>query len=159
MERSHPPIIDPEEFELVQAEIARRKAIGRVYSSSNIFSAKIVCSCCGGFFGLKVWHSTSKYRRVIWQCNHKFSNGEKCDTPHLYEDAIKEKFIEVCNQIAPDKADFIASCREIVVMLSDCTALDKKIKSQYAHLNELAAAMQSFIKENAMHPQSEDFYK
>lgn len=108
---------------------------------------------------MKVWHSTSKYRRVIWQCNHKFSNGEKCDTPHLYEDAIKEKFIEVCNQIAPDKADFIASCREIVVMLSDCTALDKKIKSQYAHLNELAAAMQSFIKENAMHPQSEDFYK
>lgn len=159
VERSHPPIIDPEEFELVQAEIARRKVIGRVYSSSNIFSAKIVCSCCGGFFGSKVWHSTSKYRRVIWQCNHKFQNGEKCDTPHLYEDAIKGKFIEVCNRIAPDKADFIASCREIVVMLSDCTALDKKIESQYAHLNELATAIQSFIKENAMHPQSEDFYK
>lgn len=150
VERSHPPIIDPEEFELVQAEIARRKAIGRVYSSSNIFSAKIVCSCCGSFFGSKVWHSTSKYRRVIWQCNHKFQNGEKCETPHLYEDAIKEKFIEVCNRIAPDKADFIASCREIVVMLSDCTALDRRIESQYAHLNELAAAMQSFIKENAM---------
>lgn len=150
VERSHPPIIDPEEFELVQAEIARRKAIGRVYSSSNIFSAKIVCSCCGSFFGSKVWHSTSKYRRVIWQCNHKFQNGEKCETPHLYEDAIKEKFIEVCNRIAPDKADFIASCREIVVMLSDCTALDRRIEIQYAHLNELAAAMQSFIKENAM---------
>lgn len=159
VERSHPPIIDPEEFELVQAEIARRKAIGRVYSSSNIFSAKIVCSCCGGFFGSKVWHSTSKYRRVIWQCNHKFQNGEKCDTPHLYEDAIKEKFIEVCNRIAPDKADFIASCREIVILLSDCTELDRKIEKQYAHLNELAAAMQNFIKENAMQPQSEDFYK
>lgn len=159
MEHSHPPIIAPEEFELVQAEISRRKAIGRVYSSSNIFSAKIVCSCCGGFFGSKVWHSTSKYRRVIWQCNHKFQNGEKCDTPHLYEDDIKEKFIEVCNRIAPDKADFIASCREIVMMLSDCTALDKKIEEQYVHLNELATAMQTFIKENAMHPQSEDFYK
>lgn len=159
VEHSHPPIIDPEEFELVQAEISRRKAIGRIYSSSNIFSAKIVCSCCGGFFGSKVWHSTSKYRRVIWQCNHKFSNGEKCDTPHLYEDDIKKKFVELCNRIASDKADFIASCREIVMMLSDCTALDKKIEEQYAHLNGLATAMQNFIKENAMHPQSEDFYK
>ncbi len=159
VEHSHPPIIDPEEFELVQAEISRRKAIGRVYSSSNIFSAKIVCACCGGFFGSKVWHSTSKYRRVIWQCNHKFQNGEKCDTPHLYEDDIKKKFIEVCNRIAPDKADFIASCREIVTLLSDYTALDKKIEEQYAHLNGLATAMQNFIKENAMHPQSEDFYK
>ncbi|MCI6889658.1 MAG: hypothetical protein MR836_05715, partial [Ruminococcus sp.] len=72
---------------------------------------------------------------------------------------IKEKFIEVCNRIAPDKSDFIASCREIVTLLSDYTALDKKIEEQYAHLNELAAAMQSFIMENAMHPQSEDFYK
>lgn len=159
VEHSHPPIIASEEFELVQAEISRRKAIGRVYSSSNIFSAKIVCACCGGFFGSKVWHSTSKYRRVIWQCNHKFQNGEKCDTPHLYEDDIKKKFIEVCNRIAPDKADFIASCREIVTLLSDYTALDKKIEEQYVHLNELATAMQSFIKENAMHPQSEDFYK
>lgn len=159
VKHSHPPIVDPEEFKLVQAEISRRKAIGRVYSSSNIFSAKIVCACCGGFFGSKVWHSASKYRRVIWQCNHKFQNGEKCETPHLYEDDIKKKFIEVCNRIAPDKSDFIASCREIVAILSDCTALDKKIEEQYVHLNELAAAMQNFIKENAMHPQSEDFYK
>lgn len=54
IEDSHPPIIDPQEFELVQAEIARRKEIGKVYSSSNIFSTKLVCSCYGGFFGSKV---------------------------------------------------------------------------------------------------------
>ena len=34
-------------------------------------------------YGSKVWHSTSKYRRVIWQCNSKFKNDEKCNTPHL----------------------------------------------------------------------------
>ena len=43
-------------------------------------------------------------------------------------------------------------------MLSDCTALDEKINVQYQYLNELTSAMQNFIKENAMHPQSEDFY-
>ena len=82
VEHSHDAIIAPEEYELVQAEIERRKGLGKEYSGSSIFSAKLVCSCCGGFFGSKVWHSTSKYRRVIWQCNHKFKNGEKCTTPH-----------------------------------------------------------------------------
>ena len=158
IEDSHPPIIDPQEFELVQAEIARRKEIGKVYSSSNIFSTKLVCSCCGGFFGSKVWHSTSKYRRVIWQCNHKYQNGEKCKTPHLYEDEIKKRFIEVCNRIAADKENFVASCRQIVEMLSDTAAIDRKIEEQYIYLNGLAASMQQFILENAMHPQGEDFY-
>ena len=158
IEDSHPPIIDPQEFELVQAEIARRKEIGKVYSSSNIFSTKLVCSCCGGFFGSKVWHSTSKYRRVIWQCNHKFQNGEKCKTPHLYEDEIKKRFIEVCNRIAADKENFVASCRQIMEMLSDTAAINRKIEEQYIYLNGLASAMQQFIRENAMHPQGEDFY-
>ena len=159
IEDSHPLIIEPEEFELVQAEIARRKKIGKVYSSSNIFSTKLVCSCCGGFFGSKVWHSTSKYRRVIWQCNHKFQNGEKCKTPHLYEDEIKKRFIEVCERVAADKENFVASCRQIVEMLSDTAAIDRKIKEQYIYLNGLAASMQQFIKENAMKPQDKDFYK
>ena len=158
IEDSHPPIIEPEEFELVQAEIARRKEIGKVYSSSNIFSTKLVCSCCGGFFGSKVWHSTSKYRRVIWQCNHKFQNGEKCKTPHLYEDEIKKRFIEVCNRIASDKEDFLISCQQIVEILSNTAALDRKIEAQYIYLNGLAVSMQEFIKENAMKPQGEDFY-
>lgn len=158
VEDSHPAIIDPEEFELVQAEMERRKAIGRVYSSSNIFSTKIICSCCGGYFGSKVWHSTSKYRRVIWQCNHKFQNGEKCCTPHLYEDDLKEKFVIACGKISKNKEDFLTSCRQIRDILSDCTALDEKINAQYQYLNDLTVVMQNFIKENALHPQSDDFY-
>ena len=159
VEHSHDAIIAPEEYELVQAEIERRKGLGKEYSGSSIFSAKLVCSCCGSSFGSKVWHSTSKYRRVIWQCNHKFKNGEKCKTPHLYEDDIKKRFIEVCNRIASDKEDFLLSCQQIVEMLSDTAALDKKIEAQYIYLNGLTVSMQEFIKENAMKPQDEDFYK
>lgn len=159
VEHSHEAIIEPEEFELVQAEIERRKGLGKEYNGSSIFSAKIVCSCCGGFFGSKVWHSTSKYRRIIWQCNHKFKNGEKCTTPHLYEDEIKKRFIEVCNQIATDKEDFLISCREVIVLLSNTATLDRKIEAQYARINELTVSMQEFIKENAMEAQDEDFYK
>mgnify|MGYP000422018079 FL=1 len=69
----------------------------------------------------------------------------KCETPHLYEDDIKKRFIEVCNQIATDRADFLTSCREIVILLSNTAALDKKIEAQYAHINELTVSMQEFI--------------
>ena len=158
VEDSHEAIIEPEEFELVQAEIARRKEIGKVYSSSNIFSTKLVCSCCGGFFGSKVWHSTSKYRRVIWQCNHKFKNGEKCATPHLYEDVIKEKFVQVCGMVGEYKEDFLRSCRQIVDMLSDCSAFDKQIGNLQIRADELTAVMQAFIKDNAENAQDQKRY-
>ena len=45
---------------------------------------------CGSFIGNKTWHSTSKYRKVVWRCNHKYDNDEKCKTPHIYEDKLKE---------------------------------------------------------------------
>lgn len=110
VEESHPAIIPPEEFELVQAEYLRRKQLGRKYNSKSIFTARLVCECCGGYYGSKVWHSTSKYRRVIWQCNHKFQNGEKCTTPHLYEEHIKDKFILAMNRILKNKDEIIENC-------------------------------------------------
>lgn len=57
----------------------RRKALGKSFSSNSIFSSKIVCADCGSILGPKVWHSTDKYRTVVWQCNHKFDKEiEKC---------------------------------------------------------------------------------
>ena len=55
---SHPAIIEPDEWEQVQAEFARRKTLGKAYSGKSVFSAKLVCEDCGAFFGPKVWHST-----------------------------------------------------------------------------------------------------
>ncbi len=42
--------------------------------------------------------------------------------------------------------------------IADTAAIDRKIEAQYIYLNGLAASMQQFIRENAMHPQGEDFY-
>ena len=76
VEGSHAAIICPAEFDKVQAEIVRRKTLGRSYSGISVFSSKLICADCGGYYGQKVWHSTDKYRRLIWRCNAKF-NGEK----------------------------------------------------------------------------------
>jgi len=79
---SHPPIVGAELFDYVQSELKRRKGIGNI-AGTSCFSGRIVCGDCGSIYGSKVWHSTSKYRRTIWQCNGKFKGAEKCATPHL----------------------------------------------------------------------------
>ena len=48
------------QFGFVQAELARREQNGR-YSGVSIFSNKIKCGCCGGWYGSKVWHYHSGF--------------------------------------------------------------------------------------------------
>ncbi len=79
------PIISPEEFDMVQDEMARRKDLEEP-TVTKLFTAKLICSDCGGFYGRKVWHSTDEYRTVIFQCNRKFKNEIKCTTPRLTEE-------------------------------------------------------------------------
>ncbi|HHV5941701.1 TPA: recombinase family protein, partial [Streptococcus agalactiae] len=62
VENNHEAIVDRETFDAVQQVLENK---GRK-SSTTIFSSKLVCGDCGHFFGSKVWHSTSKYRRVIY---------------------------------------------------------------------------------------------
>lgn len=75
VEDSHPAIIDPDEFDAVQAEIERRKSLGSIGRCGSPFSGKIVCGECGGYFGKKIWgsyKSDKTYRREVYQCNDKY---------------------------------------------------------------------------------------
>ena len=93
VEGNHEAIISPDVFEQVQRELERRKQGKGRHSGVHLFSGKIKCGQCGEWYGSKVCHSNSNYRRVIWQCNHKFDGDEKCTTPHLTEEDIKTMFV------------------------------------------------------------------
>ncbi|MBR0463200.1 MAG: hypothetical protein IJJ23_02285 [Clostridia bacterium] len=41
-------------------------------------ASEAICGQCGGWYGSKVWHSTDKYCRVIWQCNAKSKEKKPC---------------------------------------------------------------------------------
>ena len=73
VEGNHEAIIPPETFELVQQEMTRRKAKNGRYSGVDIFASRLVCGECGACYGAKVWHSNSRYRRVIYRCNRKYA--------------------------------------------------------------------------------------
>ena len=158
VEYSHPAIIDPLEFELVQTEIARRKAFGRNYSGNSVFSSRIACGDCGAFYGSKVWNSTTKYRRTVWQCNAKFKNGERCTTPHLDEHEIKERFVRAYNALVVDKTQLLDDCRIIQAALSDCTSLDAQIAALLEEMDVVAALIRKCIEDNTRDAQSQEAY-
>lgn len=158
VENSHEPIITPEEFDKVQTELARRKRISRQYSGKSIFSSRIICGDCGSFFGSKVWNSTSKYRRVIWQCNGKFKGDHKCETPHLDEETIKARFVTALNAIIDSKDSALENCRLIQSTLTDCSGLDAEIESLFEEIDVVTELTKRCIAENSQTAQNQEEY-
>ena len=131
VEHSHPAIIDPEEWDEVQLEFERRKAVNGRYRNDSPFSGKLVCSECGGIYGMKVWHSNDKYRSISWQCNNKYHKGSYCSTPHIKEHDLMELATDVLNEYFQDKS-------RLADDLEEATKLADK---RDAILNELAIKM------------------
>jgi DNA invertase Pin-like site-specific DNA recombinase len=149
VQNSHPAIIDPNEFDAVQAEIERRKKIGRPLSCESPFSAKIVCGECGGYYGPKVWGSNTKYRRTIWRCNEKYKGDKKCSTPHITENEVKQKFIEAFNSLKECREELIANCRLSQSILCDCTEIDAELEELRREIEVVFELSKKAIYENA----------
>ena len=158
IEQSHQPIIDPEEFDKVQAEFVRRKGLGHRYSGSSIFASRIVCGDCGSFYGSKVWHSNSKYRRTIWQCNEKFAGERKCRTPHLREEDIKARFLAAFNQLLNGKDTLLEDCRVMQDHLTNCAAIDAELDELLREIEVVTELTQRCVQENARSAQSQEEY-
>ena len=176
VEGSHPAIIEPEEWDLVQKELARRKSHSGQRLWNNGFGGKIVCGECGAAFGPKVWHSTDEYRRTVWQCNRKYQprptahpteekgsspDGGKrkpCSTPHLTEEQIKGAFCRALSTLLVDRDKIFDDGKEVIAALTDCTALDKKAEAIDVEISRVAARVDQFVRENAAMPLDQDIY-
>lgn len=158
VESSHDAIISPIEWDMVQGEIARRKEFGRTYRGSSLFSSKLVCGDCGGFFGQKVWHSTDAYRKLIWRCNNKFKGEKKCSTPHLEAETIQRKFLIAYNRLMESRDSVIGDCELMRRTISDCTALDAEIDRLREENAITAELIKACVKENASAVQSQEGY-
>jgi len=124
VEDSHPAIIDPAFFELIQHEFQRRAASGQTTISARPLSGKIFCADCGGLYGPRVWHSKSQYRTVVWLCNHKYSKEAKCPSVTVREERVKAAFLAAFNQRLDNRAAIFAAYDEALAELADTTALD-----------------------------------
>ena len=161
VENHHEGIIDEATFKLVQAEMQKRNADPRSYSGVSIFSSKIVCGECGCYFGSKVWHSNDKYRKVIWQCNHKYRKGykEKCKTPHLSEDEIKEIFVKAMDLLKGDREEILANAKLLQESAADTSGLENELELTAVELTALVERTQDAIDENARKAQDQQEYE
>ena len=148
VENSHEAIIEPETYELVQAEFKRRKKAGSCTSAINCFASRITCGDCGGFYGRKVWHSNTKYAQTIWQCNNKFLRKAKCKTPHLKEELIKKTFVGAFNSLIEDKEDIINSYDDLIKKITNSSKEEKEIEKIEVESQILQTALEKLISQN-----------
>lgn len=158
MEGNHEAIISPAVFDLVQDEMAKRANGGTRYSGVSIFSNKIKCADCGSWFGSKVWHSTDRYRRVIYRCNHKY-NGEKCQTPHVTEEEVKAAFVSAYNKLVTEKKEIIANAELIRRTLCNTDALQEEKQRLESEMAVLVNMVNNCIAENARIAQDQEEYQ
>ena len=148
VQNSHPAIVSEEVFELTQLELERRRQFGNRYSGKGLFASRIVCGECGCFYGRKVWHSNDPYRTVIWRCNQKYS-ADRCSTPHIREDAIKDGFMEALQRMIADKDTVLAECQTILDAVLSTAELDRQTDKLQDQTVGLLQRMRELVTQNA----------
>ena len=81
VEDAHPAIIDKATFDAVQAEIARRKALGPLANKSLntcCFTGKLRCPACGKNYARSRHTSNPKRVQDIWICSTRRKKGGRC---------------------------------------------------------------------------------
>jgi vacuolar-type H+-ATPase subunit E/Vma4 len=158
VENSHPAIISPEVFDMVQMEIKNRKGAKGYKTGRNYFSGKIICSDCGSFYGRKVWHSNDKYRKIIYQCNSKYKNDKKCKTPFINEEELKKIFVEVFNGVINNKEEILRGYEEVIKEIVNSKDLDEKIDELENEAKEILEEINRCIRDNATKAQDQEEY-
>ena len=142
----------------MQSEIKRREQNGK-HSGVSIFANKIKCGCYGGWYGAKVWHSTDKYRRVIYRCNKKYAQkGKPCSTRHLTEEEIKRIFVKALNSLVEVKENVIAELRSLIDSVCKTGELMEERGRVEQKLSVLAERLEKLIRENARVAQDQTTY-
>lgn len=153
VEKNHEAIIEPKVWDFVQNLIENKPRY-----NNDIFSSKIVCGCCGSFYGAKTWHSNSKYKRTIWRCNNKYSEkGKPCKTPHLYEEDIKKAFIDSVNKLVINKGHIIKDLK-LLEQTFDTSSLNKELQISVEKMNSTKENIEKLIEENSKSSQDQIEY-
>lgn len=157
IEGSHPAIISPEIFDLVQNEIAKRKDQHK--RSTSPFSNKVVCGDCGAYYGRKVWHSKTKYKSRVWFCNSKYNSVRKCNTPNIREEQLMEAFVEAFNQLIQNKALYIDKAQKHIESLIDTSVLEEQLESKETEYDEAYKELKALVESNSTRLQNQNKYE
>lgn len=156
---NHEGIISPEVFDMVQTELARRKPGKNRHSGIHVFSGIVFCGACGSMFGSKVWHSNDQYRRVVWQCNRKYSGDTICPTPHVDEKRLTAGYLTALNKLLPNRNEIYRTITLICSTTLNVEALETQREELLAEMEVANQLILQCIHENAAIAQDQDEYE
>ena len=106
-----------------------------------------------------MWHSTDKYRRVIYRCNKKYAHkGKPCGTRHLTEEEIKRIFVKALNSLVEVKECVIAELRSLIDTVCQTGELMEERNGIEQELAVLTERLEMLIHENARVAQNQTAY-
>lgn len=147
--QDHEPIIPPEKFNMVQEEMQRRKEAGNKAQCVSIFSARIVCGDCGGFYGRKIWHAGTPNASWHWHCNNKFQKRKYCTTPTLKESGLEECFVKTFNRLVKKRAQIEENYRLCLDAITDTSQYEQKLERLNRDSSEIQALIRSLLTESS----------
>lgn len=146
----HDPIVSEEVFDAVQKKL-KHSSKKKKQSGARDFSSLIVCGDCGAFYGSKVWHSNDKYKKVIYRCNAKY-DGEKCKTPAVDEERLKELYVDAMNVLIEDKDDIIENLKVMLEMKSDDEGFATALRTAALELQKAEDDYRAIIDKQKISP-------
>jgi len=149
VENSHPAIIEPEMFELVKAEIAKRKQAGEKavgssrYTSKYPFSGLMVCSECGSLLRRHVRTMGAGNKVASWACKLRVAEGRaNCDSHHVREDVLIQTYLAAIKQMSTQAEEVIAVVREGTLMAMEPKNVNKLKEIE----NDIIALQEQVLK-------------
>ena len=103
-----PRILEPEVFDRIQEELAKRSAkrptsekaktpFGR-YSGKYALSALVVCGKCGALYRRVTWYRKGE-KHVMWRCGTRLDGKANCpDSPTIEETALQDAVMTAISQ-------------------------------------------------------------
>ena len=154
----HPAIIEPEMFDMVQSEIARRGCIKKndkkkhygKYSGKFPFNNLIICGDCGAKYRRTMWVEKNGDKKYVWRCVNRIQDGKDyCRRSVTINDTyLTKKTVEAINIIYKSRSRVkdILKC-SIAFLMGDTE--QPMITKNTARLEKLSELMRDAIFKNA----------
>ena len=157
---SHPAIIKPAMWDLVQFEIERRGKLGPTYSAKNPFAFKVLCATCGEAYGSATWHSTNpRYKKIMMVRTGNRDKGTKCSNPGLSEEYIKQAFLKAIKKYLGNREELISASMSIREELAKDSPLEERIKILEEDINETERLMRTIVEDAQMELNTPEEFK
>lgn len=155
----HPAIIEPEMFDMVQSEMARRGCIKKndkkkhygKYSGKFPFNNLIICGDCGAKYRRTMWVEKNGDKKHVWRCVNRIQDGKKAHCRHsvsINDIYLTKKTVEAINIIYKSRSRVkdILKC-SIASLMGDTE--QPMITENMTRLEELSDLMRDAIFKNA----------